>query len=224
MVKSTPQVAGEVCSGTKHRYTLRMWRRWGMRLQRSTSLRQHEQARNRSSCWRLWAGKWRLPAAQWAPPSSGSRSSSAGAPEWCSGSGAWTSFPFDCREITEKADGKVFFSSILKDCKLSEKMQKRFTQVSQLFTRAGSLGPPLPFVCCSRRCRCDPWVRKIPWQPTPVFLPGEFHGQRSLVGYSPWGCKRAGHDWMTKQQTIHLSELFENHHVPLSQKVSARFS
>ena len=37
----------------------------------------------------------------------------------------------------------------------------------------------------------DPWVRKIPWrrawQPTPVFLPGKFHGQRSLAGYSPWG-------------------------------------
>ena len=37
----------------------------------------------------------------------------------------------------------------------------------------------------------DLWVGKIPWrrkwQPTPVFLPGEFHGQRSLVGYSPWG-------------------------------------
>ena len=36
----------------------------------------------------------------------------------------------------------------------------------------------------------DPWVRKIPWrrewQPTPVFLPGEFHQWRSLVGYSPW--------------------------------------
>ena len=32
-----------------------------------------------------------------------------------------------------------------------------------------------------------PWRRK--WQPTPVFLPGEFHGQRSLVGYSPWGRK-----------------------------------
>ena len=32
-----------------------------------------------------------------------------------------------------------------------------------------------------------PWRRK--WQPTPVFLPGESHGQRSLVGYSPWGCK-----------------------------------
>ena len=37
----------------------------------------------------------------------------------------------------------------------------------------------------------DPWLSKIPWsrkwQPTPVCLPGEFHGQGSLVGYSPWG-------------------------------------
>ena len=30
------------------------------------------------------------------------------------------------------------------------------------------------------------------WPPTPVFLPGKFHGQRSLVGYSPWGCKESG--------------------------------
>ena len=39
----------------------------------------------------------------------------------------------------------------------------------------------------------DSWVRKIPWRserlPTPVFLPGESHGERSLVGYSPWGQK-----------------------------------
>ena len=39
----------------------------------------------------------------------------------------------------------------------------------------------------------DPWVRKIPWRRkllcTLVFLPGESHGQRSLVGYSPWGCR-----------------------------------
>ena len=34
-----------------------------------------------------------------------------------------------------------------------------------------------------------PWRRK--WQPTPVFLPGEFHGQRSLAGYSPWGRKES---------------------------------
>ena len=41
--------------------------------------------------------------------------------------------------------------------------------------------------CQGRRLRFDPWVRKIPWrrkwQPTPVFLPGESHGQRSLAGY-----------------------------------------
>jgi len=41
----------------------------------------------------------------------------------------------------------------------------------------------------------DLWVGKMPrrraWPPTPVFLPGESHGQRSLVGYSPWGCKES---------------------------------
>ena len=50
----------------------------------------------------------------------------------------------------------------------------------------------------------NPWVRKIPWrrkwQPTPVFLPGESHGQRSLAGYSPWGPKRVQHNLATKQQ------------------------
>ena len=39
-----------------------------------------------------------------------------------------------------------------------------------------------------REMQVNPWVRKIPWrrawQPTPVFLPGKFHGQRSLAGYS----------------------------------------
>ena len=30
------------------------------------------------------------------------------------------------------------------------------------------------------------WVRKIPWRPNPIFFPGEFHGQRSLVGYKLW--------------------------------------
>ena len=46
-----------------------------------------------------------------------------------------------------------------------------------------------------KRCRFDPWVRKIPWrrgwQPTPVFLPGESHGEWSLAGYSPWGLKES---------------------------------
>ena len=41
----------------------------------------------------------------------------------------------------------------------------------------------------------EPWVRKIPWRrewlPTPGYLPGRFQAQRSLVGYSPWGCKES---------------------------------
>ena len=58
---------------------------------------------------------------------------------------------------------------------------------------------------CRRRRRWgfDPWVGKIPcrrkWQPTPVFLPRESHGQRSLAGCSPWGCRRVKHDLVTKQ-------------------------
>ena len=37
--------------------------------------------------------------------------------------------------------------------------------------------------------KIDPLRRE--WLPTPVFLPGEFHGQRSLVAYAPWGCKES---------------------------------
>ena len=48
----------------------------------------------------------------------------------------------------------------------------------------------------------ESWIRKIPWrrawQPTPVFLPGESYGQRSLVGYSLWGCKKSDMAEMTE--------------------------
>ena len=53
--------------------------------------------------------------------------------------------------------------------------------------------------------RFDPWIGKIPWrrkwQPTPVFLPGESHGQRSLMGYSPRGRKESD----TTEQLLSLS-------------------
>ena len=49
--------------------------------------------------------------------------------------------------------------------------------------------------CQGRRWGFDLWVRKTlwrrPWPPTPVFLSGESHRRRSLVGYSPWGCKES---------------------------------
>ena len=47
---------------------------------------------------------------------------------------------------------------------------------------------------------CMHWRRK--WQPIPVFLPGESHGQRSLAGYSPWGGKESD---TTEQLTLLLS-------------------
>ena len=55
-----------------------------------------------------------------------------------------------------------------------------------------------------RRPEFDTWVRKIhwrrAWQPTPVFLPGESHGQRSLAGYSPRGHTESDMTEVTKQQ------------------------
>ena len=69
-----------------------------------------------------------------------------------------------------------------------------------------------------RRPGFDPQVGKIPWrrkwQPTLVFLPGEFHGQRSLAGYSPWGCKELDTtEWLTQ-----LGQWFFNRRIVLSRK------
>ena len=47
----------------------------------------------------------------------------------------------------------------------------------------------------------SPWRRE--WHPTSVFFPRKSHGQRNLVGYSPWGC-RVGHDWATNTLTLPL--------------------
>jgi len=65
---------------------------------------------------------------------------------------------------------------------------------SNLFVNPTTLGFPggKELTCqCKRhkRCRFNPWIRKIPWrrawQPIPVLLPGESLGQRSLMGCSP---------------------------------------
>ena len=70
--------------------------------------------------------------------------------------------------------------------------------------------------CKESACHVDlasvsPWVGKISWRrewlPTPVFLPGEFHGQKSLVGYSPWGWE----EYDTPEQTNNQNSDFEYH-------------
>ena len=74
------------------------------------------------------------------------------------------------------------------------------------------------FACQCRRCRCDPWVGKIPWsrkqQPIPVFLPGKFHGQRSLVGYTAHGFEKS----QTQLSTQVRAHAYPNH---LSQQILA---
>ena len=63
-------------------------------------------------------------------------------------------------------------------------------------------------VCQCRRLKrhgFDPWVGKIPWRRawrlTPLFLPGESYGQKSLAGYSPWGCEELD---TTEQLSMHV--------------------
>ena len=62
-----------------------------------------------------------------------------------------------------------------------------------------------------KQCGFDPWVGKISWrrkwQPTPIFLPGEAHGQRNLVGYSQWRPKN-----QTRQHHHHHNTYFSFHH------------
>ena len=75
------------------------------------------------------------------------------------------------------------------------------------------------YICvCVCVCVCiyrfDPWVKKIPWRrewlPTSVFLPGEFHGQRSLVSYSSWHCKEL--DMTKAQHSVNKDHGICSHH------------
>ena len=80
----------------------------------------------------------------------------------------------------------------------------------------GTSGKEPPCQCRrSKRLRFNPWVGQIPWrrawQPTPVFSPGESHGQRSLAGYSLWGRK----EWATTERLTHTHFIHEQYPSPL---------
>ena len=70
----------------------------------------------------------------------------------------------------------------------------------------GGTGGKEPTCQCGRHKRggFDPWVGKLPWrskqQSTPVFLPGESYGQKSLLGYRPQGSKESN----TTEVTEHI--------------------
>ena len=89
-----------------------------------------------------------------------------------------------CLRKEKLSKEKVFSQRIEKGKNFILEMASLAQMVKASVCNAGDLGSIPGFV---------PWVGKIPWrrkwQPTPVFLPGQSHGQRSLVGYSPWGHK-----------------------------------
>ena len=67
----------------------------------------------------------------------------------------------------------------------------------------------------SRRCSFDTWIGEIPWrrkwQPTTVFLPGESHGQRRLVGCSPWSHKQLDMtEWLSTQTKMTCTDVFKS--------------
>ena len=74
----------------------------------------------------------------------------------------------------------------------------------------------------TQKHRFDPWVRKVLWRrkwlPTPLFMPGKSHGQRSLVGYSLWGHKELRthtHKTSCSLRTLELTVLPfpQKHHI-----------
>ena len=77
--------------------------------------------------------------------------------------------PLQCSCLENPRDGGAWWAAIY--------------GVAQSRTRLKRLSSSSRFDSCIRKI---PWRRE--WQSTPVFLPGEFHGQRSLAGYSLWAC------------------------------------
>ena len=100
--------------------------------------------------------------------------------------------PMDCSPPSSSAHG-ILLARILEWVTMPSSQGsswlRDWTCVSKVFPRS-SISKRVCLQC--RRPGFDSWVRKMPWrrkwQPTPVFLPGESHGQRSLAGYSLWGC------------------------------------
>ena len=107
--------------------------------------------------------------------------------------------PLQCSCLENPRDGEAWWAAVYG-------VAQSWTRLKQLSSSSSSslvLGFPggasgkEPACQCRRHKRCgfDPWVRKISWrrawQPILVCLPGESHGQRSLAGYRPWGCKES---------------------------------
>ena len=99
-------------------------------------------------------------------------------PSFCSCGHLYHSFCLQSKECTIEIEGQTRWTCY--KCSSSNKAGKLSENSSEV--KKGRITPSqVKLVFMSR------WSRK--WQPTSVFLPGEFHGQRSLEGYTLWGCQ-----------------------------------
>ena len=76
-----------------------------------------------------------------------------------------------------------------------------------------------------KRHAFDPgWEDPLEWKPTLEFLPGKSHGQRSLASYTPWGCKRVGHNLATQQHIDQWDHLMTSMEYQFSKKELIMYS
>jgi len=121
----------------------------------------------------------------------------------------------------EKVYGFITYSNVLSiDCKIKSSMYLLILfKLTCLYTWKGLLIVGFPGGSDGKDFSAmqDPWIGKSLWrrkrQPTPVILPGEFHGQRSLAGYSPWGCKSQA--WLSNYHSSLTTSLLSRK-VPIS--------
>ena len=102
----------------------------------------------------------------------------------CTGEGNGNPLQYSCLE--NPRDGGTWWAAVYG-------VAQSRTRLKRLSSSSSSGKEPVCQCRKGKRCGLDPWVGKIPWRrawnPTPVFLPGKSHGQRSLAGYSSWDRK-----------------------------------
>ena len=100
----------------------------------------------------------------------------------------------DGPEISMNKKNDNIIWEIVCSAEWSHRKVSEVTCISKLLGLPWRLNGKEP-TCQWRRCGFNPWVQKIlwrrKWEPPPVFFPGKSFGQRSLAGYSPWGCKES---------------------------------
>ena len=131
----------------------------------------------------------------------------------CIGKGSGNPLQYSCLE--HPRDGRAWWAAVyhvaqsrtqpkrLSSSSLLHRTPRNFKDLKNLFGLPGWLSDKESTCQAGDMSSFHPWVEKFPWrrkwQPTPLFLPEISHGQRSPAGYSPWGCKRVWHDFVTKQ-------------------------